>query len=543
MAAVPQLFNAAALTAFWEDNGAMALSNRTRVQLDNEGITIPEDLDEYDDEGMEKIFSNLAKPPKTALPNGRLRETEPYRMTGKSKMRILGAAKLVKFYKTISRPLDPSSMTWTVIKNFLEQHQALKERKSRSSDDTSIPKITKTLPVYNWIQSLNNYLNRRVGVRNAGLSYVVREVAAVSVIVPARALDEPHSEEYGSIEGDQTHRLSHTHALFKVNNAEVFDIIEQGVRGSDIAPTIALYRKRRDGRGALKAIIDQHAGVRVWDDMVRSAKEVMGGSRKWTGTTAFTISQHCQVHRKAFIALQEASDHVPVQIPDERTRVTNLMDSFETVDPTVLAALSSVRQDELAKRVNFEAAVSFLIQSCPVVAKQKKKGVTFSANVAAVDTAGTPPGKPMMGTTGVQLRYYKKEDFGKLTAPQRKEVSAWTKANPNPGYTKGAKKKEGGPANTKAAKKWKSEVSAMTARNDEMLAAMVESQQANLEAMQASAASSGKPAPSGTISSAHGLAEETIRANERARLSLLRLQAIQKGAAKPAGTPPVFGPP
>ncbi len=82
----------------------------------------------------------------------------------------------------------------------------------------------------------------------------------------------------------------------------------------------------------------------------------------------------------------------------------------------------------------------------------------------------------------------------------------------------------------------------MTARNDEMLAAMVESQQANLEAMQASAAS-GKTAPSGTISSAHGLAEETIRANERARLSLLRLQAIQKGAAKPAGTPPVFGPP
>ena len=66
----------------------------------------------------------------------------------------------------------------------------------------------------------------------------------------------------------------------------------------------------------------------------------------------------------------EASDHVPVQIPDERTRVTNLMDSFETVDPTVLSALSSVRQDELLKRVNFEAAVLFLIQSCPVVAKQ-----------------------------------------------------------------------------------------------------------------------------------------------------------------------------
>jgi len=48
---------------------------------------------------------------------------------------------------------------------------------------------------------------------------------------------------------------------------------------------------------------------------------------------------YSHVHRKAFIALGEAQDHVPMQIPDERTRVTNLMDSFEMVDPTVLAAL------------------------------------------------------------------------------------------------------------------------------------------------------------------------------------------------------------
>ena len=69
--------------------------------------------------------------------------------------------------------------------------------------------------------------------------------------------------------------------------------------------------------------------------MVISAKNVMGGSRKWMGATALTIS-------KAFIALKEANDHVPVQIPDDRTGVTNLMDLFETVDPTVLAALSLV---------------------------------------------------------------------------------------------------------------------------------------------------------------------------------------------------------
>ena len=82
----------------------------------------------------------------------------------------------------------------------------------------------------------------------------------------------------------------------------------------------------------------------------------------------------------------------------------------------------------------------------------------------------------------------------------------------------------------------------MTTRNEEMLEVMVASQQAHLDAMQAASAASGKSAQ-GTAYSVQGLAEESIQANERSRISLLRLQLIQKGAAaKPAGTPLVFPP-
>ena len=110
MAAAPILFDAAALIIFCEHADAMSISNRTCVQLAIEGIDVPGDLEEYDEDGMEKIFLNLANPPKEATANaGRLREVLPYIVTGKSKMRIVGAAKLAKFYKTISRPLDPSN--------------------------------------------------------------------------------------------------------------------------------------------------------------------------------------------------------------------------------------------------------------------------------------------------------------------------------------------------------------------------------------------------------------------------------------------------
>ncbi len=70
---------------------------------------------------------------------------------------------------------------------------------------------------------------------------------------------------------------------------------------------------------------------------------------------------------------------------------------------------------------------------------------------------------------------------------------------------------------------------------------MVEAQKAQMEAM-AAQASVGRSVP-GTNSSVQGLAEESFRAHERSKISLLRLQSIQKGvAAKSAGTPLVFPP-
>ncbi len=64
---------------------------------------------------------------------------------------------------------------------------------------------------------------------------------------------------------------SHTHAHFKIDNANVFNMIETAVCGSEIAPTIVPFCQTRDGRGALKAIKNQHVGVRVWDDIVKNA--------------------------------------------------------------------------------------------------------------------------------------------------------------------------------------------------------------------------------------------------------------------------------
>jgi hypothetical protein len=59
-----QLFNATALTLFFEEADNMGLSYCTRLQLAVEGITEPKDFKEFEDNGMTAIFTNLLKPPK-----------------------------------------------------------------------------------------------------------------------------------------------------------------------------------------------------------------------------------------------------------------------------------------------------------------------------------------------------------------------------------------------------------------------------------------------------------------------------------------------
>ena len=66
--AVANLFDTVALNVFFEDSVSMGLSNRTRLQLAYEGIKDPEDFKEFNEDGLDAIFSNLYKPPKIPAP-------------------------------------------------------------------------------------------------------------------------------------------------------------------------------------------------------------------------------------------------------------------------------------------------------------------------------------------------------------------------------------------------------------------------------------------------------------------------------------------
>jgi hypothetical protein len=91
------------------------------------------------------------------------------------------------------------------------------------------------------------------------------------------------------------------------------------------------------------------------------------------------------IHHKAFITLSKCIKHIPVDVPNDRAHVMFLIDSIRTIDPTVLAVIAAVQQDNADNRVNFENAFAYLVPACLVAAKAAKKGsVTFDMSVCHV---------------------------------------------------------------------------------------------------------------------------------------------------------------
>ncbi len=538
---------AAQLTRFWTHQDEIGLSACTRGQMAIEGLAIPEDFNDFVKKShLEALIKTLLKPAKIPVGPpaiGALREVEAYTVTAKSMIRLDGARQAVRYYRLVGRPITADDVSWPIVKGLVEHWTALMEKKQ--SDVGQPPKLTKEKPIYKWLESLDQYLSDKIGVRDTPLQYLTRENVGVPAILPPRAVGQPYSEGYESIEDELVERLSHTDNLFKSDNNALFQIVDRSVQGHEVSATIAPFRRTQNGRGAVLAIQNQHAGNHVWDAMVLDATAILN-NRKWDGKSSITLLQHTSAHRKAFISLTEAAQRTAEDVPGARQRMTFLLDSIVTENPKVLATVALIQQDTNGMRINFEDAVTFLLPTCPVKHKDKTKNVGASvSSVGASGSTAAPAGnKPHpMGKTGVELRWYADNTFSKLTKEQRTEVSQWVKAN----NARGGKS-----AGDKTGNKRKGRVSSAEAYNTKVIKAMAESQAASLASMQATIAASGGTAitPSGGLSTTPATPPDTSVTPavyaERARVAAVTLEGILKngpssGKGKKKG-PPTFAP-
>jgi hypothetical protein len=144
---------AAQRTVFFEEDAQMGIPNRTVIQLQTEGLSGIEDLEQFDKETIEGIASNLRRPVgRVADPNPGVAAdatipTPPSAFGAKSQQRLIHATNLLWFYDTVGRAVTAGrNLQWTpVMKNFSEQWKALEDKKG--GDELDVPMISEALPI------------------------------------------------------------------------------------------------------------------------------------------------------------------------------------------------------------------------------------------------------------------------------------------------------------------------------------------------------------------------------------------------------------
>jgi hypothetical protein len=183
-----------------------------------------------------------------------------------------------------------------------------------------VPKITKALPVIKWTEAFDDFLSRKIGARTIPLAYVTREKEDVPAAAPTLAQDKPHSTEFGSVEGDMVARASHGHALFREDNSTVYYLLEEATRGTAYAASMKPYQRTKNGRDAYLSIRTQYAGKDKWEAEIKRQDDLLH-NRQWKGQSNFPLEKFVSQHRNAYVSMQQCSEHIAFQLPNEHTRV------------------------------------------------------------------------------------------------------------------------------------------------------------------------------------------------------------------------------
>ena len=124
----------------------------------------------------------------------------------------------------------------------------------------------------------------------------------VAAVVPPLEPGQPFLVLNGSIEGDMIYQASHTHGLYRDDNATVYYNMEEATRGTHFADSIKPFQSRKYGRIALEAMEIQYAGQDKLDAEIKKMDTLLH-TRKWKGQSNSPLEKYVQQHRNAYVSM------------------------------------------------------------------------------------------------------------------------------------------------------------------------------------------------------------------------------------------------
>lgn len=408
----------------------MALSAGQRTALQGEGLVDVADFEGFDEDTLKQAFKNVRY------------LNPPVSVPAKCTSRLLIASMAHQYYRETARAITPVNMHFTnVLKSFHLEWKAIQKLAAKDVE-LKLPVLSKNCPPMKWCESMKLYFDATFGVRNIPLSYVIRESANVTPEVDDPLAPSSSYGSSGSVLSDMISRSSHTHALFKQDNSQVFSLIEQAARNTSYISTIKTFERRKDGRGAWLAMLQAHVTDNKWEIILQENSKWLLNS-KWNGKK-YALEMFIGQHRIKYEQMKEAAQSVQYQLPNQHTRVGYILNAIESDDPSLHAAMAAVEGDN-AIRADFELAAGKLIPKDPYARNQsqkEQKSVSFNISCTDGDKQTETVSKNGRGAkTGVDLRWHTKESYAALSREQRNELAAWKRSSEGMKATEDARAK------------------------------------------------------------------------------------------------------
>jgi len=218
--------------------------------------------------------------------------------------------------------------------------------------------------------------------------------------------------------------------------------LDEALTGTSYSHTISKFRRSNNGREAFLAVSAQHGGLDKWKAAKDKAVADMRNS-SWNGAGTLTVSSFINKHRTAFDDLERCSVHITaVEVPSEQARVEYLLKGVSECNDiqfkSMVATIQAQEDQDDGAYASFERTAALLLKVCPVARKSGGKRVRFGQG-AEVDSAEVKSLANQIKKgpkTGVDIRYYRPNEYKKLSTAERAELKECKKknslSNPNP---------------------------------------------------------------------------------------------------------------
>ena len=391
--------------------GGTAANDNTRpTAIMDEGLSTWQSFVDTDEETIKDLCREIRRDPNNNL-------TIP----AIAVKRIQTAVYAAKYYDLVGRVIDAQTMAWERILHFND----LKAIEDEYSSPEQISTVTKKLNIMKWVELLEEHVRKVRGVRKIPLSYLIRTAHVAAPVTPFPAGYElPFGSEYDSFHDEMIECASHTHPTYKADNEALFHIINTALADTEYAASIKRHIRTKDGRGAYLDICLHHQGSNKWKATAELADKKLTTMR-WNGRShRYTLAMHIANARTYHNDLLRASQYVPVDVPTEPTRVTRLLNSIETRDQFLISAIVEVKGDEgpNGKANDFELAADYLLKMLPTRSRDNVPSYQVSALEFDFSSESEIPTKGP--STGIDVRYHTKEEYGDLSPDEKEELAA-----------------------------------------------------------------------------------------------------------------------